>query len=225
MSLRPLQAIRPFGQFDGYDTEITLSAGGFQGGEVATLVAVTLGDDNDFAAKDADGSDGYVGLTPQTRPVVTRNLTSGDRPLFLTDDGSNGYGTLFGEVVGSTAGKVVPSPGAGTQLGPHTADGSGKVTLWNYHGTYAISLTAVDATDGEGLLIDNAAVTVGAGVYATTTGLLTSDNSTSKFEDIVLGRFVEFSTNGSLVTTPLNLADASATADFTEAVIFWGPEL
>lgn len=222
MSLKPLQAIRPYGQFDGYDTEITLAAGGFQGGEVATLVGVAVGAENDLAAKDADGSDGYAQVSPQQlRPVVTRNLTSGNRPLFLTDDGSSGYGTLFGTLVGATAGQVT----AGANLGPHTASGSGKVTLWNYPGTYAISLGAVDQTAGEGLLLDNAAVTVGAPVFATSTGLLTSDNSSDKFEDIVVGRFVEFSSNGSLVTTPKSLVDASATNRFTEVVIFWGPEL
>lgn len=224
MALRLAQpGIQPLGQFDGLDSE-ALSV---LGGEVATLTGVAL-DSGDLAAKDADGSDGYVGTTTKTRPAVTHSLSSGDRPLMLLDDGIANYGTLFGEVVGGTAGQV--STG-GAQLGPHTATGSGKLTLWDKPGMYMVTLDAVDTTAATGLVPTNATLGVGDGLYATAAGLLTPDASASFEGGLILGRFVEFSTDGSLVTTPVHLVSAfnspSGTipqqVEFTQAVFHWNP--
>jgi hypothetical protein len=236
MALKLLQAgVQPLGQFDGYDTLTTLATGCL-GGEVATLVnyafeGTTAGTDQ--AAKDADGTDGYVGAgTEKFRPIVTTDIPSGARPLFLVDEGSTGYGTLFGEIVGSICGKVANVPGSGTRLGPHTAEGSGKVTLWDKPGLYGATLDAVDTTAVTGLTVDNPTLDVGDPLYAfASTGVLTP-NDAAAFESVVVARFVEFSTNGSLVTTPNFLVAATnspsgsvaAQVAFTQAVFHFDPE-
>lgn len=219
MALRILNNTgNPFGQFDGYDSQIT----GFLGGEVCTLVGVLLGTDK--AAADVERSgvlDGYVGTGNKIRPVVTKTLVSGSRPLFLADDGIAHYGTLFGTVVGSTVGQTVSG---GAVLGPHTAAGSGKITLWSNPGLYAVTLDAVDTTASTGLVPTNGTLTVGDALHATSAGLLTPAAGTVT---IALGRFVEFSTDQSLVTTPNTLVGAvnsgggPFTTTFTQAIFYW----
>lgn len=215
--------IQPLGQFDGYDSEVTAVLGG----EVATLIGVAVGG-ADSAAKDADGSDGYVGAPPNhTRPAATVTLASGSRPLFLVDDGTANYGTLFGEVVGGTTGQV--STG-GTQLGPHTATGSGKLSLWDKPGLYGATLDAVD-TAADGLVPANTSLSVGDPLYATAAGLLTPESSKSFEASVIVGRFVEFTTDMSLVTTPVQLVSAANSPsgqaaqqlEFTQAVFHFNP--
>jgi hypothetical protein len=227
MALRLQQpGVQPLGQFDGLDAQ-TLTV---KGGEVATLVGVAV-TGSDKAAKDADGSDGYVGVPPSHyRPAVTTTLTSGNRPLFLVDDGTTYYGTLLGQVVGGTAGQVVTG---GAQLGPHTATGSGKLTLWDKPGLYAVTLDAVDTDAASGLVPTNSGLSVGDPLYATTAGLLTPDD-TAAFEQgpaLIVARFVEFTTDQSLVTTPAHLVSAvnsptgstGVTMAMTQAIFHWNP--
>lgn len=233
MTLRTLQpGILPLGQFDGLDADATSTLGG----EVCTLTAVAV-TGTDLAAKDADGSDGYFGIPPShARPAVTTTLASGNRPLFLCDDGSagtldtRGYGTLFGRIVGGTTGQQVTG---GAVLGPHTATGSGKVTVWDKPGLYAVTLDAADTTATTGLVTNNPTLTVGDALFATTAGLLTP-NSGVQFEAVTIGRFVEFNTEGSLVTTPNTQVSAlnspSGSGDpaltlFTNAVFTFNPEI
>jgi len=237
MALKPLQAIYPLGQFDGYDSD-TRTVGALLGGEVATLVnyafsGTTAGTDQ--AAADADGSDGYVGTTIKYRPIATKALPDGARPVFLLDEGCAGYGTLFGELIGAVVGKAGSGPGTGVQMGPPTSAGSGKVTLWDKAGLYAVTLDAVDTTALTGLVPGNTTLDVGDPLYATSAGLLTPD-VTSSFDtaNLVVARFVEFSTNGSLVTTPNYLVAAAnspsgslgapAQVAFTQAVVHFDPE-
>lgn len=219
MALKPLQAMYPLGQFDGLDTEATT----LLGGEVVGFLAYnTLGTDLEAA----DVKDGYSGIgVAKTRPAVTKTLVSGMRPLFLADEGTLGYGTLFGVVVGGTVGQVVTG---GAVLGPHTATGSGKVTLWDKPGLYAVTLDAVDTTATTGLVPLNGSLVPGTALYATTQGKLTP-NVSAAFEVAVVARFIEFTTNGSLVNTPnslvaaLNSPNGNVTSlrpnSFTQAVI------
>jgi hypothetical protein len=196
MALKLLQpGIQPLGQFDGYDTEVLTLKG---------------------------GEDGYVNPSGvQKRVMVSKTLNSGDRPLMLADEGIAGYGTLFGTVVGGTVGQV--STG-GTVLGPHTATGSGKVTCWDKPGLYAVSLDAVDTTASTGLVPTNPTITTGAKIWATSAGLLTP-NTGAKFEDVVVGRFVDFETNGSLVQTPNKLVTAIGLQSYAFAVFFFNPPI
>ena len=222
MALKLLQeGIQPLGQFDALDAQTT----SVLGGEVASFTYVSITAGTDSSASDV--SDGYVAAA-NTRPAATVTLSSGTRPLFLVDEGTSGYGTLFGEVVGATTGLV--STG-GTVLGPHTATGSGKWTLWDKPGLYAVTLDAVDTTLNSGLVPTNPALSGGDALYATTAGLLTP-NLGAAFEAVVVGRFIEFSTNGSLVTTPASLTQAlnspsgssAPGAQFTQAVFHFNPE-
>lgn len=198
MALYPLQAQNPLGQFDGLDSTTTT----LKGGEIVGLTAVsTSGSD----LKAADLADGYVGTsTPKYRPGVTRALVAGMRPLFLADEGTTGYGTLFGTLVGAAVGQTVTG---GTVLGPHTASGSGKVTLWGNPGLYAVSLDAVDTAASTGLSVTNSSLTVGSALYATPQGLLTPTLGQA-FESVVVARFVEFTGPGSLVTSSLSQVQA-----------------
>lgn len=224
--LQPLYAgLEPIGTFDGYDGDyLTL-----KGGEVVTLRTVSFyapgsGTVGDKAAYDV--FDGYAPSTSAVRPCVTKTLSTGVRPLFLADEGITGYGTLFGVVVGGVAGQVVTG---GSTLGPHTATASGKVTCWDKPGLYAVTLDAVDTTASTGLVPTNTTLVPGAALYATTAGLLTPASGSSFEASKVVGRFVEFTTNGSLVATPASLASAlnspvgtnSVPGQFDRAVFYW----
>lgn len=228
MALKLLQpGGQPLGQFDCLDGDLA----SFKGGEVCTLTTVLVSS-SDQAASDA--FDGYISVGPK-RTVVTLTLTSSTRPLFLSDDGLTGYGTLFGTVVGGTVGQV--SYGANTtvasadKLGPHSAKGSGKMTLWGSPGLYAVTLDSVDTDASNGLTVTNTALTAGTALYYTSAGLLTTlANRVSSGPAV--GSFVEFSSNGSLVSTPNHLVGTLSTPDgslsasartHSHAVFYWNP--
>jgi len=219
MALRTLfSGVNPL-SIDGYDPQYL----NLKGGEVVTLTSVSIAGTDKAAA---DAFDGYS-TTTEKRMVVTNTLTSGKRPLFLADDGISGYGTILGTVVGGVVGQV--STG-GTVLGPHTSTGSGKVTCWDKPGVYAVSLDAVDTTPSTGLTPKNTSLDAGSALYATSTGLLTP-NAGAAFESVVLGRFMEFTTNGSLVTSTNKMRQAlnsppgasAPTKSFTFAVFTFNP--
>jgi hypothetical protein len=137
------------------------------------------------------------------------------------DEGSRGYGTLFGEVIGGITGKKT----TGVNYGPHTAEGSGKVTLWDKPGLYGVTLNAVDTTTLTGLVTNNQNLEVGDPLYARqTTGVLTPNAGVAFDASLVVARFVEFSTNGSLVNTPNYLVAANQQINFTMAVFHFDPE-
>jgi len=206
MALKLLQpGIQPIGQFDVLDTELTT----ILGGEVVTLSTVAV-PSTDLAS--ADVFDGYVNADLVRRRVVaTKTLSSGNRPLFLADDGIAGYGTLLGSVVGGTVGQQVGIGGTGVYggavLGPHTSTGSGKLTLWDKAGLYAVSLDGASSTDLRPG-VAHSTLTTGSPLYATTAGLLTPTAASSFEPGLVVGRFVDFTTSGSLVTTPNYLVAA-----------------
>jgi len=217
MALKLLQpGIQPLGQFDGLDTEVLY----IKGGEIVTFSSVVATAATDKAAEDV--FDGYV--TPNKRAVVTATVGTASRPLMLADEGISGYGTLFGSVVGGTVGQV--STG-GTTLGPHTATGSGKITCWDKPGLYAVSLDACDTTDADGLQPENTSLSTGDPLtYVADTvkgGQLTPVGSAaSSGNTTAVANFVEFSTNGSLVTTPSELASAlSGSTTYTYAIFYF----
>jgi len=229
MALRLLSpGVQPIGFFDCLDADTLV----VKGGEVMTFGSVTLASLDKTAF---DGYDGYV--TPTSRGVVKLAKSVGLRPLMLADDGIAGYGTLFGTVVGGTVGQV--STG-GAVLGPHTATGSGKVTCWDKPGLYAVSLDACDTAATNGLQPTNTALSTGTPLTYTAAGLLTPNAgggngvSTDTTSNNV-GRFVEFATNGSLVTTPnylvaaLNSPSGNVSSvqakSFTFAVFHFNPAL
>jgi hypothetical protein len=228
MALILLQAgVQPLGQFDGYTGE-TLN---FKGGEICTWATMPWP-----AAGAQDVNDGYLNPTGLGKlvPGVSRaTLTGTSKPLFLSDDGLLHYGTLFGTVVGGSVGSVSFGPNSSVPtadlLGPSTATGSGKITLWDKPGMYAVTLDAVDTTN---LVPTNGALTVGSALSYTSTGLLTPvANSLTSGSGFAVARLAEFSTNGSYVTTPNSLVaalnspsgDVSSlqTLAFTQVVIWY----
>lgn len=220
MALKLLQpGVQPLGQFDGLDTEVLT----LMGGEVVTFKSVLATAATDKAAYDV--FDGYVNSLKRT--VVTRNVATTARPLMLADDGITGYGTLFGSVVGGTVGQNV----SGTALGPHTATGSGKVTLWDKPGLYAVSLDAACDQAATGLVPTNASIDTGKALTfvpasATVGGKLTPVGSTAAGGNIVVvGHFISFETNGSLVNTPNYMVSALSSArTYAFAVFHFNPE-
>lgn len=198
----------PLGQFDGYTGE-TLN---FKGGEICTWAAMPF---PATGAADVD-NDGYVPNTGFGKevPGVSRSatsLTSTARPLFLSDDGITYYGTLFGAVVGGSVGTQVNGPNSftGAVLGPHTATGSGKVTVWDKPGLYGTTLDAVDTAAGGLIPNSTTSLTVGTPITYTSTGLLTPVASGNGVAGApVVARLASFETNGSLVTTPTSLVSA-----------------
>ena len=203
MALKLLQpGTTPIGQFDGYDNDYLT----VKGGEIVTLIGVGLTSGFGFPDKAAyDDLDGYMASSTQLRPAVTLTLTSTSRPLFLSDDGTAGYGTLLGTLVGGVVGQtsygVTSTVPASALLGPHTAAGSGKITCWHQPGLYATTLDAVDAS-----VVPTGALTSGQKLYATAAGLLATSAGSGPTSAVAY--FTEFNTSGSLVTTPQSLVAA-----------------
>lgn len=224
MALKILQSgIQPLGQFDGDDAIV----GGLLGGECVVFASVAY-TAADKATKDV--FDGYAVPATPSRPYLTRlgnRSTDGySRPVMLADEGITGYGTLFGSVVGGVAGQNV----TGTVLGPHSTAGSGKITAWDKPGLYGVTIDALDAT-----VQPTVVLAVGAKLYATinsgaTGGIITATQGATTS---AIGNFVEFSTNGSLVTTSSNLVGSFNPPDgalltttaktLTQAVIYFNP--
>ncbi len=203
MALKPLQyGMQPLGQFDGLDATLTW----ITGGEVVGFTYVNLPSAGGTDEASADViNDGYVGFTTPTRPAATPLLVSGMRPLFLADDGILYYGTLFGRICGSNCGQDA----LGAQLGPHTALGSGKITLWSQPGLYTVSLDNVDTNNVTGLNPNNPTLAGGAPLYAMPISGHLTPNVGAAFEAVIVGRFIEFSTNlDTLVNTPKYLIEA-----------------
>lgn len=213
MTLYPLlPGGKPFGHFDFLDTDLA----SLVGGQVGVFDEVTR--TNTSTEKAAyDALDGYVndqidvGTDSATRPVLRladSSATDDSKAFFLLDDGTAGYGTLFGSVIGYPVGLST----TGTNLGPNTAAASGKVTAWHLPGLYAVSLDA--------LASDVVPTAAGTNQYDTPLpgAILYREDATAKLQRATnanneIALFVELSNNGSLVTTPAKLAGATETFD------------
>lgn len=225
MALKTLQpGFMPLGQFDAVDSELT----SFLGGECCALTYVTTESQPGVSQSGIDQAaydqfDGYINVSASfKRPAVSKNfngtvLDGYKRPLCLSDDGITGYGTLFGVILGGTVGQTsygaTSSIPASAKLGPHTAAASGKITMWDKPGMYAVSLDATDTTSSTGLQPTNTSLVGGDKLYFTTAGLLTPNASASIVTGlngvgVVVAHLIEFNTNGSLVTTPNYLVAA-----------------
>lgn len=195
----------PFGEFDALDTDLTA---GFLGGEVVTFGSTAV-DSGDKSA--ADSADGYVNNNSagSSKRVVLTKTAGTTGPFMLVDDGLSGYGVLFGVVVGGASGQTSFAPGSGTPLGPATYVASGKLTVWATPGQFGVTLDAVDTNATTGLQPTNATLLPGAKLFVMTGGLLTPNSSASGASASAwAGRFIDFETNRSLVTTPNRLVQA-----------------
>ena len=145
MALTLLQpGMEPAGQFDLADG-VTPA-----GGECGLLGAAggrSAADDWSglltIALSGPGASTGFAGAGGRDGAIMAATVPSALQHHGLVDEGSTGYGTLFGSVIGGTAGQ---GTGFGTLsttgvvvVGPNTAHASGKATIWDKPGLYAVS--------------------------------------------------------------------------------------
>lgn len=221
MALLPLHpGMIALGHFDLVDTELS----SIKGGEVMTLT--TASTSNSASEKAAyDSLDGYMfdaSGTILNRPAATRASTAAQFPLFLSDDGTANYGTLFGQVIGTPVGQST----TGTDLGPNTAAASGKVTLWDKPGLYAVTTDAVASDFITSVSTGASAGLVPGRVLGFTSGGKLAHSSTATEAAVAgtgVGHFVEFQTNQSLVNTPARLV--GATSSYTQIVFHFSAGL
>jgi len=212
MALFPLNAGgRPLGQFDMLDTELSV----IKGGEILTLTEASRTNTTIEKAA-ADVFDGYIAAAPGvgSRSVATIASLAAEAPLFLVDEGSSpDYLTSFGTLVGSTVGINT----TGTILGPHTATGSGKVTLWDQPGLYVITVDAIasDFQSTEGLL-DGYALSAGDILGFNNSGQLAHGSCSGVVTGSGVCNFVEFESGGktgAIVNTPPRLVGSAEVFD------------
>lgn len=147
MALKLLNpGLRPLGQFDLHDPVA------LRGGEYVELqtfapepIANVAGAGEGYAADVGQMLSRVAGQGNMSLAFNTATRTANAAVLGgLADEGINEYGTLFGQVVGSTAGRGTVFLGAGVggaavTAGPATHIASGKVTVFDKEGLYGIS--------------------------------------------------------------------------------------
>ena len=222
MALFLLQpGLEPLGQYDFLDTDLANVLGGELGtwDEAARVNTLT-----EKAAQDV--FDGYVsdlidaGTPDASRPILRIADSSGtddSSALYLLDEGVAYYGTSLGTLIGGPVGLATTVASGGTLIGPHTAQGSGKVTAWGKPGLYAVSLDAVHSgtvansqleaggdtpLPGESLYRHQSNGKIGRAADAA----VTAANN-------VVGVFVEMRAAPGLVTTPGRLVGAAEAFD------------
>lgn len=212
MALYPLSpGMYPLGEIDMLDTEQT----SLLGGEVLTLTSASRTNTSTETAA-PDVLDGYSGdgSGAAQRTVATVATLATQLPVFLADEGSSpDYMTLFGRVVGASAGLVT----AGAVLGPHTTTGSGKVTLWDKPGLYVVTTDAVaaDFLSTEQSL-SAAALQPNDVLGFNASGKLAHAECTGAVADSGVAHFLEFESGrktNSLVNTPPRLVGATESFD------------
>lgn len=196
MALKLLQpGLQPAGQFDLKDG-VTL-----YGGEYVELTG-----SSDYAASDVSAVGPATYMQPGSRSLAAALKFGG-----LADEGTTGYGTSFGSIIGATVGQ---GTGFGTLsttgvvvVGPQTSTGSGKVTVWHAPGLYGVSgPPATDATNPLSGLAVNVIVEADS-----TTGFL-RDNAGANGSAV--GVTVGPVKDTSLVSTTATAAGASAETEY-----------
>jgi hypothetical protein len=254
MALLLLQpGIEPLGQFDLDDTMNTTGGqdangnpqGALVGGEIGVLTArPAAAVATDFYAADV-GADALRGSTSSSNLRVLLDqvtalgaaggLGTGDTATEvygLTDEGATGYGTLFGSVIGGTAGQ---GTGLGlfaasnvVTVGPLTSAGSGKCTLWSKPGLYGCTEPAFWQQAGGATVADGAVLNDQLHGTATTTGSgqdgklasTTGGNATG----VACANYLGATHDRSLVSTT-NAAAGVAIATEYHTVYLFGPGL
>lgn len=207
MALKLLQpGLRPIGQFDLLDTVTPV------GGECGVVQART----NSF-----DGSDAYASDVAASGPGVEVALATISATMTgmigLIDEGSAGegnYGTLFGTVIGGTAGQGTGKGDLATSgvvtVGPATYFGSGKATIFAQPGLYGISGAPAANVD--------APLAVGRTLGATSGVWTDANNVGTVHAAITLGAVDD----SSLVSTTFTAASGSAGDAEYYAIYFTG---
>ena len=145
MALKLLQpSLRPLGQFDLADNSAAIA-----GGEIVKLGAVNTTADS--AAADSHQVGPLNGTSPLQFTNFSADTFENGKLCGLADDGEAGYGTQFGTLIGTNAGKGVQVPtslgatlaGGAVVIGPETHAASGKVTVWHAAGLYSVNADAL----------------------------------------------------------------------------------
>jgi hypothetical protein len=167
------EGVQPAGQYDGYSTFLPV------GGEVGVLIST------------GTNSDGY-------QLLAVRGATTGDKgPFYLVDEGLTGYGVFFGNTVTRTATGFVSGADSATRLGPTTYAASGKYTLWDKPGLYAVTLDALFDTEATlKAQVPGAHLTVDASTSKLKVGNMAGGASAAPLATVVVYKIDE-----SLVTT------------------------
>lgn len=199
MALKLLQpGLQPAGQFDLKDGT-TLS-----GGEYVQLTA-----SSDYAASDVSA----VGPATYMQPGI-RNLAASVRFGGLADEGTTGYGTSFGTIIGATVGQGTGFGSLSTTgvvvVGPVTSTGSGKVTVWHAPGLYGVSGKAATDADSGTTALSTLAVNVIVEAEATTGYLGAAGVGAGSTVGVTLGAVKDTS----LVSTTAYAAGESAQTEF-----------
>jgi len=209
MALKLLNpGLRPLGMFDLDDGD----SGDLVGGEYVQLQQMDVDNVEAYAADvgqlaDDGAGAGNGGVNFGLATCVHENLGG------LADEGGeagDGYGTLFGSLIGSNAGRATASGtvGGAVVIGPSTDRASGKVTVWAQAGLYGVTDQAA-ALDDDGTANDP--------VHATTAGILTiaPDDGDS------LGCYVGAMTDSSLVSTTNAAVGIQSVTEY-HAIFFFG---
>ena len=159
MALKLLNpGLRPLGMFDLDDAD----SGALVGGEFVELT-------DDDPATEAYAADVAQLMRGGNTLSMKRDSSTAGRLGGLADEGGEqgeGYGTLFGSLIGANAGQATQQSGA-VVIGPSTDRASGKVTVWATPGLYGVT----DQTDSLEPAVSNAALfgTANTGLLTTTT--------------------------------------------------------
>lgn len=197
----------PLGQFDIEDDDISSVVGG----EIGVFQSITL-------ATDGYAADVFPGAGPRVQVILGRPSAVGQLFGFV-DEGTSGgtaqtergYGTLFGTLIGGTAGQGTGMGSLTTNgavvIGPTTMRGSGKVTLWTKPGLYG---TTKDAwvTDNE-----YDAATLNQALYGTNSGTYRG-KLTTVASGVQVAIVIGTERDRSLVSTTTTAAGGAATVDF-----------
>jgi hypothetical protein len=206
MALKLLNpGLRPLGMFDLDD----LDAGALQGGEYVELKQEAAVGAEGYAA-DVEAladADGIVNFVRSSRAAGAISNPLGG----LADEGDAGdYGTLFGQLIGSNAGRATTVSGA-VVLGPETDRASGKVTVWAQAGLYGVT----DGADTLGTADPDTNASLGAMV---TTGLLDAIATTGNSQVAI---YIGAMADTSLVSTSSVAAGGAAQTEY-HAVFYLG---
>ena len=215
MALKLLQpGLRPIGQFDLDDDETALF-----GGEVGCLQALPV-----------DGTDAYASdkVVVGPRVQIATDIISDERAFCgLIDEGSAGaseYGTLYGQVIGGTAGQgtglgTLSSAGVVT-VGPRTHFGSGKATLFASPGLYGVTVNRGAFNTAACAFVDDPASWVlNDGIINAGTGKL--DQAAADTSPRV-ATYIDSVNDSSLVSTTFTHASGSAGDAEYHAIWFSG---
>ena len=221
---------QPLGSFDLLDTD---GSTGIKGGELMCLDnAARTNTASETAAADVDDAYNiYSAAAYRTVACVASDArllsgsTVGDGYCFyLSDDGTLNYGVLFGSVIGGSTGLVTGKGNStATNYGPASNVGSGKVTLWDKPGLYAVSLDAIDSS----LIATNPGTITstpvpGTALYRSSTGKLAVVAQVAAIGSSTLNKvaaFVELTNSGGLVQTPARLFSTTPTTAMYDRIV------